>query len=113
MVNHFLRNSIIVTLQWPREIGPGAVYRVDIMPESPHTELINHHNNVVMNLTISYNIQYNVSIVHVSSLCGVTTCTTKILKYGTYENDSEIILHVSGDSRLPNLMYYNRHGKAG
>ena len=80
MVNHFLRNSVTVTLQWPREAG--AVYRVNIIPEAPHTELTNHHNNVVMSLTISYNIQYNVSIVHVSSLCGVTTCTTKILKYG-------------------------------
>ena len=66
-----------------------------------------------MNLTISYNIQYNVSIVHVSSLCGVTTYTTKILKYGRYENDSEIILHVSGDSRLPNLMYITGMEKLG
>ena len=76
MVNQFLRNSVTVTLQWPREAG--AVYHVNIMPETPHTELINHHNNVVMNLTICYNIQYNVSIV--SSPCGVTT--TKVLKYG-------------------------------
>ena len=88
MVNHFLRNSVTVTLQWPRD--PGAVYHVNIMPEAPHTELTNHDNNVVINLTISYNIQYNVSIVAIS-LCGVTIATTKILKYGRYENDSEII----------------------
>ena len=103
MVNHFLRNSVTVTLQWPREAG--AVYHVNIMPEAPHTELTNHDNNVVINLTISYNIQYNVSIVAIS-LCGVTIATTKILKYGRYENDSEIIyIHVPGDSTLPNLIY--------
>ena len=70
-------NSVTVTLQWPRE--PGAVYHVDIKPETPHNEFItNQHNNVVI---ISYNIQYNVSIE--SSLCGVTT--TKVLKYGRNE----------------------------
>ena len=109
MVNQFLRNSITVTLQWPRE--PGAVYRVNIMPEAPHTELTNHHNNVavVMNLTISYNIQYNISIV--ASLCGVTITTTKILKYGRYENDSKN-LHVPGDS-IGSPISYNWNGKAG
>ena len=77
----FGNNSITVTLQWPREAG--AVYHVDTMPEAPHTEFItNHHNNVVINLTISYNIQYNASIV--SSLCGVTTVITVSLKYGRY-----------------------------
>ena len=82
MVNQFLvNNSIAVTLQWPRE--PGAVYSINIMPEAPHTELTNHRNNVILNLTISYNIQYNVSIVAIS-LCGVTIATTKILKYGRY-----------------------------
>ena len=80
MVKHFLRNSITVTLQWPREAG--AVYRVNIMPETPHTELATdlHNNNIVINLTISYNIQYNVRVE--SSLCGVTT--TRVLKYGRY-----------------------------
>ena len=78
-MNQYLEDSnVTVTLQWPRE--PGAVYRVNV---SPFTEFTNNATNdsVVINLTISYNIQYNVSIV--SSLCGVTT--TKVLKYGRYE----------------------------
>ena len=89
MVNQILvNNSVTVTLQWPREAG--AVYSVNVLPEAPHTELTNHHNDVVINLTISYNIQYNASIVAIS-LCGVTTATTKILKYGRCEHDSEIV----------------------
>ena len=78
-MNQLLENNVTVTLQWPREAG--AVYRVITMPEIPHTEFITNHNNninVVINLTIFYNIQYNVSIV--SSLCGATT--TRVLKYG-------------------------------
>ena len=76
MVNQLLRNDdVTVTLQWPRE--PGAVYHVSVSPETPHTALTNAMT-VMINLTVSYNIQYNVSIV--SSLCGVTT--TKVLKYG-------------------------------
>ena len=78
-------NSVTVTLQWPRE--PGAVYHINIKPEIPHNEFItNHRNIVVINLTISYNIQYNVSII--SSLCGVTT--TKVLKYGRYDSSNII-----------------------
>ena len=77
LVNQLLgNNSVTVTLQWPRE--PGAVYHVDTIPETPHTEFI--ANTIKISLTISYNIQYNVSIV--SSLCGVTT--TKALKYSRY-----------------------------
>ena len=73
LMNHFLRNSVTVTLQWPRE--PGAVYRVNVSPLTEFNAM--NHDIVVINLTISYNIQYNVSIA--SSLCGVTT--TKELKY--------------------------------
>ena len=78
MVNQLLRSDdVTVTLQWPRE--PGAVYRVSVFPETPHAELTSmEHNVFTMNLTISYNIQYNVSIV--SSLCGVST--TKVLNFG-------------------------------
>ena len=78
LVNQLLRNNgVIVTLQWPRESG--AVYHVNILPEMSHTELTTmSHNIFTINLTTSYNIQYNVSIV--SSLCGVTT--TKVLNYG-------------------------------
>jgi hypothetical protein len=77
-MNHFLKNSVIVTLQWPREAG--AVYSVNISPQKPHTELNEamNSNTIATNLTISYNAQYNVSIV--SSLCGVTT--PKVLNYG-------------------------------
>ena len=76
MVNHLLSNSVTVTLQWPREAG--AVYRVNV---SDGTLLAKSYtiinDTIAVNLTISYNVRYNVSIV--SSLCGVTT--TKILTY--------------------------------
>ena len=75
MVSHFLRNSVTVTLQWPRKAG--AVYSVNVMPETPHTELTNTmHDHVLINLTISYNTQYNVSIA--SRLC---VTTTRVLKF--------------------------------
>jgi hypothetical protein len=81
-VNHFLRNNITVTLQWPREAG--ADYHIDTVPEIPHTELVTNPPNttLVINVTISYNNQYNISIVSIASLCEVTTITTKTLKYG-------------------------------
>ena len=78
MVNHFMRNSVTVTLQWPRE--PGAVYHINALPEVSHTELNSMMYNIfTISLTISYDIQYNVSII-LSSLCGVTT--SKVLNYG-------------------------------
>ena len=78
MVNQLLRSDdVTVTLQWPRE--PGAVYSVSVSSEILHTEHASMgHYIFAINLTISYNIHYNVSIV--SSLCGVTT--TKVLNYG-------------------------------
>ena len=79
MVNQLLRSDdVTVTLQWLRE--PGAVYHVSVSPNVSHTEFnsLIIYNIFMISLTISYNIQYNVSIV--SSLCGVTT--TKILNYG-------------------------------
>ena len=82
LVNQLLRNNnITVTLQWPREAG--AVYHINVLPETPHTEftiaLMSHSSSTITtNISISYNIQYNVSIL--SSLCGVTT--TKMLHYG-------------------------------
>ena len=76
MVNQLLSNDdVIVRLQWPRE--PGAVYHVNVSPEISHIESPSVAYFAI-NLTISYNIQYNVSIV--SSLCGVTTI--RVLKYG-------------------------------
>ena len=78
LVRHLLTtNSVTVTLQWPREAG--VVYNVNVLPHTVLTEALNFNSSTV-NLTISYNVQYNVSIV--SSLCGVTT--NKILNYGKY-----------------------------
>jgi hypothetical protein len=78
MVNELLRSDdVIVTLQWPRE--DGALYHVSVSPELSHNERASmEHNTTTINLTVSYDVQYNVSIV--SSLCGVTT--TRVLKYG-------------------------------
>ena len=78
MVNQLLRSDdVTVTLQWPQE--PGAVYHVNVSPEVSQTELTSmEHTIFTMNLTISYDTQYYVSIV--SSLCGNTT--TKVLNIG-------------------------------
>ena len=76
LVNQVLRNNnVTVTLQWPREAG--AVYHINVLPETSRTELMSH-STVTVNLTIAYNVQYNGSIV--SSLCGVST--TWVLHYG-------------------------------
>ena len=80
LVNQLLtNNNVTVTLQWFQEAG--IVYHVNVLPENlmSHTEFVSHDTTTI-NLTLSYNIQYNVSIV--SSLCGVTT--TKVLNYGKY-----------------------------
>ena len=78
MVNQLLRSDdVTITLQWPRE--PGAVYSVSVSPKVSHIEHVSTgHYIFAINLIISYNIQYNVSIV--LSLCGVTT--NRVLKYG-------------------------------
>ena len=81
MVNQLLRSDdVTVTLQWPRE--PGAVYNVSVSPEVSYTELNSVIYNIftLISLTISYDTQYNVSIV--SSLCGITT--TKVLNYSKH-----------------------------
>jgi hypothetical protein len=89
MVNQRLRSDdVIITHQWPQE--DGAVYNHNISPEIPHA-LLTNATTVTINLTISYNIQYNVSIV--SSLCGVTT--TRVLNYGKY-----IILEIINNCEL-------------
>ena len=78
LVNNFLRNGIRITLQWPRE--PGAVYVVNVLPV---TQVINvmSHNSIMINLTISYNIRYELNVSISSSLCSDIT-TTRVLKYG-------------------------------
>ena len=76
MMNQLLRSDdVTVTLQWPRE--PGAVFHVSLSSQTTHIKVTNV-TTVMINLTVSYDIQYNVSIV--SSLCGITT--TKVLNYG-------------------------------
>ena len=79
LVNHLLTNNdVTVTLQWPSDAG--VVYSVNISPdlETPHTLLTEALNYNSIIITISFNVQYNISIV--SSLCGVTT--TQVLNYG-------------------------------
>jgi hypothetical protein len=76
MVTHFLRNGVRVTLQWPREAG---VYRVNVLPFTELTTAMSHNSSVI-NLTISYDIQYEVNVSIASNLCDVTT--TRVLKYG-------------------------------
>ena len=77
LTNHFhTKLNVTVTLQWPQEAG--AVYNVSVEPQISNTELSKVTSTVAANLTLSYNIQYNVNIV--SGLCGVTT--TKVLYYG-------------------------------
>ena len=77
-----MRNSVTVTLQWPREAG--AVYCVNISDETLLAKSYTIINDTIaVNVTISYNVQYNVSIV--SSLCGVTT--TKVINYGKYDHE--------------------------
>jgi hypothetical protein len=97
MVTQLLRSDdITVTLQWSRE--PGAVYHVNVIPEKSHTKLTSmRHDVFAINLTISYNIQCNVSIV--SSLCGVTT--TRVLKYGKYMYRNLLIKTISCCDLLP------------
>ena len=79
MVNQLLGvNNVTVTLQWPRE--PGAIYHISVSPETllmKSHAIILSHDTITVNLTISYNVRYDVTIV--SSLCNVTA--TKILTY--------------------------------
>jgi creatinine amidohydrolase/Fe(II)-dependent formamide hydrolase-like protein len=81
MVNHFLRNTVTVTLQWPREAG--AVYSVNVLPVIEVTTATSH-NSIVISLTISYDIQYQLNVSIASNLCDVTT--TRLLKYGKSSN---------------------------
>ena len=64
LVNQLLRlDDVTVTLQWLQE--PGAVYRFNVLPDTSHTELtrIMSLDSITVNLTLFYNIQYNVFIV--------------------------------------------------
>ena len=76
LVNRFLRNGIRIKNQGVQE--PGTLYDVNILPV---TQVINatNHNSIMINLTISYNIQYELNISISSSLCSDIT-TTRVLK---------------------------------
>ena len=78
LVNRFLRNGIRITLQWLRE--PGAVYWVNVLPATEVANVTSHNSVMMINLTISYNIQYELNVSISSSVCDVTT--TRVLKYG-------------------------------
>ena len=88
--------NITVTLQWPREAG--VVYHISVSPEIPHTKFTTSDHMFVINLTISYNIQYNVSIV--SSLCTCGVNTTRVLKYGKHKL---LILMINGYTHIINI----------
>ena len=77
LVNHFLSNGITVTLQWLQK--PGAIYWINVLPATEVTNAMNS-NSIMINLTISYNIQYKLNLSISSSLCDITT--TRVLKYG-------------------------------
>jgi hypothetical protein len=75
MVNYFLRNSVRVSLLWPREVG---LYSVNVLPVTEVTNATSH-DSFVISLTISYNIQYKLNVSIASNLCDVTT--TRLLEY--------------------------------
>ena len=77
LVDHFMRNSVTVILQWPREAG--AVYSVNISPLTKINTAMSH-DSFVINLTVSCNIQYKLNVSIASDLCDATT--TRVLKYG-------------------------------
>ena len=79
MVNHFLRNNVTVTLQWPQEAG--AVYHVNVSPLTEMNTAMSHDSaSFETNLTTSYNIQYKLNVSIISNLCNATI--TRVLKYG-------------------------------
>lgn len=69
----FETNSIIVALDWAYKNG--ASYNVSVDPELA----INYTGRSSAQLSLSYNIQYNVSIT--ASLCGRNSTTFSALNY--------------------------------
>ena len=86
LVNQFLGNGIRVTLQWLQK--PGAVYWVNVLPAIEVTNAMNN-NSIMINLTISYNVQYELNVSILSSLCDVTT--TRVLKYGRFNYTVKVV----------------------
>ena len=89
-MNQLLRNSnVTVTLQWRQKAG--AIYHVNVFLVTSHIDLTSDLMTVSINLTLSYHIQYNLSIV--SNLCGMTT--TKILNLIMVRNGKDCKLYAS------------------
>ena len=42
LVNHFMKNSVTVALQWPRE--DGAIYSVNVLPFTEITNVTSHNS---------------------------------------------------------------------
>ena len=63
VTNHFFTNSdVTVTLQWPCNWEAGAVHHINVLPETPHTELttaLMSHSTITTNLT-----QHSVQCIH-------------------------------------------------
>ena len=103
MMNHtvYLHN-VTVTLQWPGEFG--IIYHVNVFPDTSLTKsyTVISHNTIIINLTISYNIQLSI----VSSLCGVTTVSTRVLKHGKNKINC---MHRDYEICQINLIHYSYH----
>ena len=69
-------NNVTVTMEWPQQLG--AVYNVIVVPLVPITPV----SSGVGELTVSYNVKYNLSVVAVTP-CGNTTAFIG-LHYGEY-----------------------------
>ena len=70
----FRVKDISVTLEWTRTNGVSYSIRVD--PEVA----VNYTGRNSAQITVSYNIKYNISVV--ASLCGITTTNFAIIHHG-------------------------------
>ena len=70
----FVTNSVTLCLEWSTKNG--VSYNVSVDP----TRFVNYTGKDSAQLTVSYNIMYNVSVV--ASLCGKNSATFSVQKYG-------------------------------
>ena len=76
-VLQFGTHNITVFLEWTQE--DGVSYNVSSLPQVA----LKFTRNTSVQLTVSYNIQYNVNIVAFESFCGQKSATTAVeLKFG-------------------------------
>ena len=77
-VLHFGIDKVTTILEWVQESG--AFYNISIVPQVMTLRII---RSTSVQLTVSYNIQYNVSIVAFDSLCGQNSAITALeLNFG-------------------------------